>query len=94
MATIEIEINDVKIQELLRGDRGMAVLLEPILNQILQAEMREVRHTGHSDLKDRTWLLSTETCLVCGEVAAYPWTQHGGSPSAHRPMRAPFSSAL
>ncbi len=44
MATIEIEIDDEKIQELLHGDRGMAVLLEPILNQILQAEMTE--HLG------------------------------------------------
>ncbi len=35
MATIEIEIDDEKIQELLHGDRGMAVLLEPILNQRL-----------------------------------------------------------
>jgi Transposase and inactivated derivatives len=41
MATIEIEINDEKIHQLLRGNRGMAVLLEPILNQILQAEMTE-----------------------------------------------------
>jgi len=41
MATIEIDIDDEKIHELLRGDRGMAVLLEPILNQILQAEMTE-----------------------------------------------------
>jgi len=41
MATIEIEIDDEKIQELLRGDRGMAVLLEPVLNQVLQAEMTE-----------------------------------------------------
>ncbi|WP_198598615.1 IS256 family transposase [Salinibacter altiplanensis] len=39
MATFEISIDDEKIQELLRGDRGMAALLEPILNQILQAEM-------------------------------------------------------
>jgi transposase-like protein len=44
MATIEIEIDDEKIHQLLRGDRGMAVLLEPILNQILQAEMTE--HLG------------------------------------------------
>ena len=44
MATIEITIDDEKIQQLLRGDRGMAVLLEPILNQILQAEMTE--HLG------------------------------------------------
>jgi len=41
MATIEIEIDDEKIQQMLQGDRGMAVLLEPILNQILQAEMTE-----------------------------------------------------
>ncbi|MCS4039941.1 transposase-like protein [Salinibacter ruber] len=41
MATFEITINDEKIQDLLRGDRGMAALLEPILNQILQAEMTE-----------------------------------------------------
>jgi transposase-like protein len=39
MATFEITIDDEKIQELLHGDRGMAALLEPILNQILQAEM-------------------------------------------------------
>nr|WP_199774221.1 transposase [Salinibacter altiplanensis] len=41
MATFEIEIDDEKIHELLQGDQGMAVLLEPILNQILQAEMTE-----------------------------------------------------
>jgi hypothetical protein len=41
MATIEIEIDEQKIQQLLRGDRGMAVLLEPILNQIIRAEMTE-----------------------------------------------------
>jgi transposase-like protein len=41
MASIEIEIDEQKIHELLQGDRGMAVLLEPILNQILQAEMTE-----------------------------------------------------
>ncbi|WP_240328160.1 IS256 family transposase [Salinibacter ruber] len=41
MATIEITVDDEKIQQLLRDDRGMAALLEPILNQILQAEMTE-----------------------------------------------------
>jgi transposase-like protein len=41
MATFEITIDDEKIQELLRGDRGMAALLEPILNQMLQAEMTD-----------------------------------------------------
>ena len=44
MATFEITIDDEKIQELLHGDRGMAALLEPILNQILQAEMTD--HLG------------------------------------------------
>ena len=42
MATFEIEIDDEKIHQLLRGDQGMAVLLEAILNQILQAEMTSV----------------------------------------------------
>jgi transposase-like protein len=46
MATFEITIDDEKIQELLHGDRGIAALLEPILNQILQAEMTE--HLGAS----------------------------------------------
>ena len=41
MATFEIEIDGEKIHELLQGDRGMEMLLEPILNQILQAEMTE-----------------------------------------------------
>ena len=41
MATIEITIEDQKIQELFRNDRGMAALLEPALNQLLQAEMKE-----------------------------------------------------
>ena len=41
MATIELTIDDEKIQQRLRVDRGMAILLEPILNQILQAEMTE-----------------------------------------------------
>jgi transposase-like protein len=41
MATFEITIDDEKIQHLLRDDRGLAALLEPLLNQILQAEMTE-----------------------------------------------------
>jgi transposase-like protein len=44
MATIEITIDDEKIQELRQGDRGMTALLEPVLNQVLQAEMPE--HLG------------------------------------------------
>jgi transposase-like protein len=41
MATLEMEIPDEKIQAMLRGDSGIEVLLEPILNQILQAEMTD-----------------------------------------------------
>jgi len=44
MATFEITIDDEKIQDLLHGDRGLAALLEPVLNQILQAEMTD--HLG------------------------------------------------
>jgi hypothetical protein len=45
MATIEITIDDEKIQELLQGDRGMTALLKPVLNQVLQAEMTELTAT-------------------------------------------------
>ena len=41
MATFEVTTRDQKIQDLLQGDRGMAALLEPILNQLLQVEMNE-----------------------------------------------------
>ena len=41
MAIFEMEIPDKKIQEMLHGDRGIEVLLEPVLNQILQAEMTD-----------------------------------------------------
>jgi len=41
MATFEITIDDEKIQDVLRSDQGLAVLLEPVLNQMLQAEMTE-----------------------------------------------------
>ena len=41
MATLQMEIPDEKIQAMLQGDRGIEVLLEPILNQILQAEMTD-----------------------------------------------------
>lgn len=49
MATFEITIDDEKIQDLLQGDRGMAALLEPILNQLLQAEMSEHLRAGRAD---------------------------------------------
>ena len=41
MATLEMEIPDEKIQKMLQGDHGIAVLLEPVLNQILQSELSE-----------------------------------------------------
>ena len=53
MAILEMEIPDAKIQAMLRGDRGIEVLLEPILNQILQAEMTEHLKQGISDSQAR-----------------------------------------
>jgi transposase-like protein len=46
MATFEMEIPDEKIQDVLRGDRGFAILLEPVLNQLLQVEMTEHLEAG------------------------------------------------
>jgi hypothetical protein len=48
MATFEISIDAGKIQELLQGNRGLAALLEPIQNQLLQAEMTEQLGTGRT----------------------------------------------
>lgn len=39
MAHLELTLSDEQIQEALFGDRGMAVLMEAVLNQVLQAEM-------------------------------------------------------
>jgi len=44
MAAIEITIDDEKIQDLLQSDQGMVALLQPVLNQVLQAEMTD--HLG------------------------------------------------
>jgi transposase-like protein len=52
MATFEMEIPDEKIQEMYEGDRGIAVLLEPILNQILQAEMTDHLGAGSGERTD------------------------------------------
>jgi len=52
MAILEMEIPDEKIQEMLQGDRGIEVLLEPILNQILQAEMTEHLGAGPEERTD------------------------------------------
>jgi len=52
MATLEMEIPDEKIQEMLQGDRGIEVLLEPILNQILQSEMTEHLGAGPEERTD------------------------------------------
>ncbi len=42
MADLQIILDEEKIQEVLFGDRGMAVLMESVLNEVLQSEM-----TGH-----------------------------------------------
>jgi len=39
MADLQFTLDDEQIQEALFGDRGMAVLMESVLNQVLQSEM-------------------------------------------------------
>ena len=39
MANLQITLDEEKIQDVLFGDRGMAVLMESVLNQVLQSEM-------------------------------------------------------
>jgi len=58
MALFEIAMDDEKIQDLLHENRGFAALLEPILNQMLQAEM-----TDHLGAKS-TWRTDTRKGYV------------------------------
>jgi transposase-like protein len=54
MATFEITIDDNKIQDLLQSDQGLAALLGPILNQVLDAEMTEhLRAAPHEQTERR-----------------------------------------
>jgi len=39
MANLQFTLSEEEIQEALFGDRGMAVLMESVLNQVLQSEM-------------------------------------------------------
>jgi transposase-like protein len=57
MATFEITTRDQKIQDVLLAGRGMAALLQPILNQLLQAEMTEHlgAETGERTDQRRGW---------------------------------------
>jgi hypothetical protein len=56
MATFEITIDDEKIQELLQGDRGMAALLEPVLNQILNPGRTPITQLPGLDLFNSYYL--------------------------------------
>lgn len=41
MADLQITLDEEKIQQVLFGDRGMALLMESVLNQVLQSEMTD-----------------------------------------------------
>jgi len=53
MATFEITIDDNKIQDLLQSDQGLAALLGPILNQVLDAEMTDHLRAAPHEQTDR-----------------------------------------
>jgi hypothetical protein len=67
MATLEMEIPDEKIQKMLRGDRGIAVLLEPVLNQILQSELSE-HLRGRESVWDYEIIFGTTTSFGIREI--------------------------
>ena len=46
MADLQITLSEEKIQVVLFGDRGMVVLMESVLNQILQSEMSDHLDAG------------------------------------------------
>lgn len=53
MANIQFTISDKKIQEMLFGDRGIEVLMEEVINQLLQAEMTEHLRAAPGEQTDR-----------------------------------------
>ena len=48
MADLQFTLDEDQIQEVLFGDRGMAVLMESMLSQVLQSEMTD--HLGAASL--------------------------------------------
>ena len=46
MASLEITLDDTKIQDLLQSDEPMRRLLEALLNELLQAELTEHLHAA------------------------------------------------
>ena len=53
MADIQFTISEEKIQEVLFGDRGVEVLMEELMNQLLQAEMTEHLRATPGEQTDR-----------------------------------------
>jgi len=79
MATFEITIDDNKIQDLLQSDQGLAALLGPILNQVLDAEMTEHLHAAPNEQTERrqgyrngsyTRQLTTRVGTLCAGIPA------------------------
>ena len=79
MATFEITIDDNKIEDLLQSDQGLAVLLGPILNQVLDAEMTEHLQAAPHDQTERrtgyrngsyTRKLTTRVGTLCAGIPA------------------------
>ena len=53
MASLEINLDDDKIQDLLRGDQPVRRLLEALLNQLLEAELSEHLQAGPGERTER-----------------------------------------
>lgn len=64
MATLELNLDDERLQALLQGDRGLAVLLEGILNQVLQAELTD--HLGAAPANAPTSVAATLAAATGG----------------------------
>lgn len=85
MAQIEHMLTEEEIQGLFRGDRGVAELLERVLNQVLEAEIAE--HLGadpHERTDGRRGWRNGEPPRSGSERSSQP----GGSPEAPYSARA------
>ena len=81
MADLQITLSEEKIQDVLFGDRGMAVLMESVLNEVLQPEIsahlgaEPEEHTdGRRGYRNGSYKRELTTRVGRLELEVWPWS--------------------
>ena len=89
MATLEINLDDNKIQNLLQSGESLKLLLEEALNQLLQAEITEHLQAAPGERTDeRRSYLGRLLPPQAHHAGGYPGVGGAARPSGHLPDRA------